>query len=194
VARILKAFIGCNGSIKDDYESAITEFLPLLEAQNVPTPLSTTEPPTTTTTTTTEPPPPPTTTTTQGLVFPPTNLSEAKVLAATGNPADLSEFSSSSNDLPPCPGVGFKVVVTPGLTSEQLAADLLAFYFNANSGCGNFTINAYNQQSDADANSSTGGAQTAGGLMTLVSGKQHQVFVEIGGVLDQVLQFNFTYS
>jgi hypothetical protein len=140
---------------------------------------------------TTAPPPPPTTTTTAPVAFPPQGYSGALALAGTGSASALDQFNTKTFGSGSCDQIQYDVVAPAGASSQALAADLLAFYFSRNPpSCGGVSIDAYNSQSDANANSSSGGEATAGNLQLIMTNGQRQVLVSI---VSPSAQFSFSY-
>lgn len=89
------------------------------------------------------------------------------MLAQTGDTSGFSIISTQSNDLPNCPNIGYRTVVPSGLSDQQLAADLLAYYFNvkANHGCGETDVDGYLSPADADPNGPNAGVADAGDVL-----------------------------
>jgi hypothetical protein len=71
------------------------------------------------------------------------------------------------------------VTVPASLTGQQLAEDLLAYWFanQLNNSCGSLVL-AYHSQSEA------GNAYTAGSLNLNVTGSSHSLEIDIGSALD----------
>jgi hypothetical protein len=96
--------------------------------------------------------------TTQSIHYPPKTVSDLHGLAAKGNASAIHEFHSDSvGAVGACPQPKREVTVDPSLTGQQLAEDLLA-YFYANqleNPCGSVVF-VYHNQSEA------GNAYTAG--------------------------------
>jgi len=125
--------------------------------------------------------------------FPPQNYVEAQELALAGNKADLSLFDTK-NEMGSCPSSQYDVTVIPGLSNEQLAADLLAWTGYQATGlgnCGGLSVDAYNNQSDASPGGATAGEATAGNVQLLISHGQDDVFVTIGSAVSPTVQFKF---
>jgi hypothetical protein len=120
-------------------------------------------------------------------------------LAGSGNAADLNVFDTKSNGSSSCTQNQYDAVVTPGLSTQAVAADLLSFYFNkgiagpGQSGCGGLSIDAYNSQSDASPNSPTAGEATAGNVQLILSSSGHDVIVTVGSAISPAVQFEFKY-
>jgi len=96
------------------------------------------------------PPPPPS-------YYPPTSVADLHALAATGNASAIHEFHSESVGLATCPIPKREVTVDPTITGQQLAADLMAYWYGQGleNPCG-AVVFAYHSQDEA------GNAYTAG--------------------------------
>jgi DnaJ-like protein len=143
---------------------------------------------------------PPPTATPSGL-FPPTSLSQAKALAATGDTSGVRIFRTTNNGLQGCFDFGISIVVPRSLTGQPLAAALLRIYFRQEqkhlntTGCGGMSIDAYNSQSEASPNGPLGGTATAGNVQLVISDSspKHSVSVDLGPAAGSTDQFSFSY-
>lgn len=95
----------------------------------------------------------------QPIRYPPTTKADLKGLAAMGNPAAVHEFDSESGGLVTCPQPKREVTVDPSVTGQQLAEDLLAYFYaqQLDNPCGTLVL-AYHDPSEA------GNAFTAGSI------------------------------
>jgi hypothetical protein len=200
---LLGAACGNSTQPKAAASNSIDETTSTLGYDPSPTVPPTTVPPTAVPPTTVPPttvPLPPVPTTQAPVVFPPQSYSDALALANSGGWGVFHTFDTHGNDDPSCRQTQYDVTVVQGLSSQQIAADLLSyFFFNTGSapsmsGCGGVSIDAYNNQSDASPNSATAGEASAGNVQ-LVSSNGHlrQVFVDVGPATAPTVKFQFTY-
>lgn len=107
------------------------------------------------------------------LVYPPTNIGQARAVAAAGNAADLHEFHSEGVGLATCPQPKRELTVAATLTGRQLAEDMLAYFFDQklNNDCGALVV-VYHDESEA------GGAYTAGRVILDVNNGMHSLEVD----------------
>ena len=76
--------------------------------------------------------------------------------------------------------------MVPQTSSDQeLAADLLRYYFNEvssypNTGCGGLNIDGYLNASDANPNSASAGEETGGDVEATYNGSNPKYSVEVG--------------
>jgi hypothetical protein len=98
----------------------------------------------------------------QPIHYPPTTLADLRGLAAKGDANAIHEFHSESVGLTGvCPQPKREVTVDPSITGQQLAEDLLAYFYAQkldSDACGS-VIFAYHNQSEA------GDAYTAGRIL-----------------------------
>lgn len=122
--------------------------------------------------------------------YPPTMLPDLFALAAKGDASVVHEFHSEGVGLATCPQPRREVTVDPNITGQQLAEDLLAYYYDQklDNTCGALVI-AYHNQSEA------GDAYTAGRINVDVtdlngmantdpnaSNLTHKLTLDIGGL------------
>src|SRR6266516_1119382 len=84
--------------------------------------------------------------------YPPTTLADLRGLAAKGDVSAIHEFHSESVGLTGvCPQPKREVTVDPSLTGQQLAEDLLAYFYaqQLDSPCGSIVF-AYHNRSEAN--------------------------------------------
>src|SRR5205807_7151752 len=101
-----------------------------------------------------------TTPTPQSIHYPPTTQADLRGLAAQGDASAIHEFHSESVGLTGvCPQPKREVTVDPSVTGQQLAEDLLAYFYaqQLDSPCGSVVL-AYHDQGEID----TVSAYTAG--------------------------------
>lgn len=97
--------------------------------------------------------------------YPPTTQADLRGLAAKGDASAIHEFHSESVGLVgACPQPKREVTVDPSVTGQQLAKDLLAYFYGQqlDSPCGSVVF-AYHNQSEA------GDAYTAGRILLNVA-------------------------
>jgi hypothetical protein len=94
----------------------------------------------------------PTVTPTPRSIYPPKTAADLHALAAKGDASAIHEFHSESVGLPSCPQPKREVTVDPSITGQQLAEDLLAYFYanGLDSPCGSVVF-AYHAQSEADS-------------------------------------------
>src|SRR5690242_11703980 len=82
--------------------------------------------------------------------YPPTTQADLRGLAAKGNASAIHEFHSESVGLGVCPQPKREVTVDPSVTGQQLAEDLLAYFYGQQlvNPCGS-VVGAYHSQSEA---------------------------------------------
>lgn len=131
------------------------------------------------------------TSTPQSIHYPPTTEADLHGLAAQGDASAIHEFHSESvGDVGVCPQPKREVTVDPSVTGQQLAEDLLAYFYaqQLDSPCG-FLVGAYHNQGEA------GDAYTAGRINVDVtdssgaanvdpnaSNLKHTLTLDIGGL------------
>ena len=92
------------------------------------------------------------TSTPQPIHYPPTTLADLRGLAAKGDMSAIHEFHSESVGLTgACPQPKREVTVDPSVTGQQLAEDLLAYFYaqQLDSPCGSIVF-AYHNQDEAN--------------------------------------------
>jgi len=127
--------------------------------------------------------PPAATQTPQVAHFPPTTHADLQGLAAKGDASAIHEFHSESVGLvATCPQPKREVTVDPSVTGQQLAEDLLAYFYGQQLGnpCGSVVF-AYHSQSEA------GDVYTAGRVLLDVTDSSGQANVDPNAT-------NLTYS
>ncbi len=142
------------------------------------------------------------TSTPQVVHYPPTTVADLHGLAAKGDASAVHEFHSESVGLTgACPQPKREVTVAPSVTGQQLAEDLLAYFYaqQLDSPCGSVVF-AYHNQSEA------GDAYTAGRILVDVTDSsgaanvdpnatdlKHTLTLDIGGVLSSQQEYVVTY-
>lgn len=99
----------------------------------------------------------------QPIHYPPTTENDLRGLAAQGDANAIHEFHSESvGAVGACPEPKRLVTVDPSITGQQLAEDLLAYFYTQqiDSPCGSLVL-AYHKQADLN-DPNTGGVYTAG--------------------------------
>lgn len=135
--------------------------------------------------------------------YPPTTLFDVRGLAAKGDASAIHAFHSESVGLvATCPEPKREVIVDPSVTDQQLAEDLLAYFYgqHLDSPCGSLLL-AYHTQSEA------GDVYTAGRINLDVTDSSGQANVDpnathltytltldIGGALSGQQEYTVTYS
>ncbi|OLD63797.1 MAG: hypothetical protein AUF65_01435 [Chloroflexi bacterium 13_1_20CM_50_12] len=86
----------------------------------------------------------------QSANYPPTTAADLRGLAAKGDANAIHEFHSESVGLASCPKPKREVTVDPSVTGQQLAEDLLAYFYaqKLDNSCGT-AVFAYHKQSEA---------------------------------------------
>ena len=134
--------------------------------------------------------------------YPPTTQADLRGLAAKGDANAIHEFHSESVGLVgACPQPKREVTVDQSLTGQQLAEDLLAYFYGQqlDSPCGSVVF-AYHNQSEA------GDAYTAGRILLDVADSsgaanidpnatnlKYTLTLDIGGVLTSQQEYVVTY-
>lgn len=99
----------------------------------------------------------------QSIHYPPTTVADLRGLVAKGDANEIHEFHSESVGLTGvCSQPKREVTVDPSVTGQQLAEDLLAYFYaqQLDRPCGSIVF-AYHNQSEAN-DADTGGTYTAG--------------------------------
>ncbi len=137
----------------------------------------------------------PTPTPTPTPIYPPTSLADLHALAAKGDASAIHEFDSETVGLASCPQPKREVTVSPGITGQQLAEDLLAYFYaqGLDNPCGSVVF-AYHSQSEA------GDLYTAGRILVNTSNTdpnnnnaQRTLTLDVGDALSAT-DYNVTYS
>lgn len=113
------------------------------------------------------------------VAYPPQTKADLIGLAAKGDASQMHEFHSDSVGLADCPQPKRDVIVASTLTGQQLAEDLLAYFYaqQLNNDCGSVVF-AYHSQGEANA----GNGYTAGSVNLSATGSQHTLTIDIGSV------------
>lgn len=129
-------------------------------------------------------------------IYPPKTLADLHALAAKGDASAIHEFDSESVGLPVCPQPKREVTVSPNITGQQLAEDLLAYFFanGLDSPCGSVVF-AYHSQSEA------GNGYTAGRILVDTDDNsdpnatniKHTLTLDIGDYISGQ-EYTITYS
>lgn len=139
--------------------------------------------------------------TAQSTHYPPTTVADLHSLAAKGNANAIHEFHSESVGLTGvCPQPKREVTVDPSVTGQQLAEDLLAYFYaqQMDGPCGSVVF-AYHNQSEAndaytagrvivDVTDSTGQVNTDPNASNL----SHKLTLDVGG-LGEGQEYIITY-
>jgi hypothetical protein len=91
----------------------------------------------------------------------------------------VTEFFGEKVGLAACQQPKRSVIVTPGLTGRQVAADLLKYFYDQalDNGCGSVVL-AYTDPTEY------GSAYTVGRVNLSVNGSRHELVVVSGGAID----------
>jgi hypothetical protein len=133
----------------------------------------------------------------QSIHYPPTTVADLRGLAAKGDVNAIHEFHSESvGDAGVCPQPKKEVTVDPSVTGQQLAEDLLAYFYTQqldSNPCGSVIFAYHNQAEVNDPN--TGGTYTAGLINVDVtdssgatntdpnaSGLKHKLTLDVGSL------------
>jgi hypothetical protein len=110
-------------------------------------------------------------------IWPPRTLADLHALAARGDAGAIHEFHSTGEGLATCPQPSRDVTVDASLTGEQLAEDLLAYFYaqSLDNNCGSVVF-AYHDQSEV------GNGYTAGRIMLKVDQGKHTLTLDIGDI------------
>jgi hypothetical protein len=131
------------------------------------------------------------TSTPQPIHYPPTTVTDLRGLAAKGVADAIHEFHSESvGAVGACPQPKREVTVEPSVTGQQLAEDLLAYFYaqQLDSPCGSL-VGAYHKQSEADDAYTAGrinfDVTDSSGAVNLdpnASNLKHTLTLDIGGL------------
>jgi hypothetical protein len=123
------------------------------------------------------PTPTPKPTATPRSIWPPRTLADLHALAARGDAGAIHEFHSQGEGLATCPQPERDVTVDQSVTGEQLASDLLAYFYaqGLDNDCGSVVF-AYHDQSEV------GNGYTAGRVMLKVDVGKHVLTLDIGDI------------
>lgn len=138
----------------------------------------------------------------QSANYPPTTEADLHGLAAEGDASAINEFHSESvGAVGVCPQPRIEVTVDPSITGQQLAEDLLAYFYanQLDNPCGSLVL-AYHNQSEAndvytagrisfDVTDSSG----AGNLDPNATNLKYTLTLDIGGDLSNPQQYTITY-
>lgn len=114
------------------------------------------------------------------MVYPPATVAQARRLASVeGDSSAVTEFYGEMVGLAACPQPKRSMVVTPGLTGRQVAADLLKYFYakGLDNDCGSLVL-AYTDPTEY------GSAYTVGRVNLSVNGSKHELVVDSGGAID----------
>jgi hypothetical protein len=130
------------------------------------------------------------TSTTQSIHYPPTTEADLRGLATEGDASAIHEFHSESvGALGVCPQPKREVTVDPSVTGQQLAEDLLAYFYGQqlDSPCGSL-VGAYHNQGEANDAYTAGrinfDVTDSSGAVNLdpnASNLKHTLTLDIGG-------------
>ena len=113
-------------------------------------------------------------------VYPPATVAQAKRFASVeGDSSAVTEFFGEMVGSAACPQPKRSVIVTPGLTGRQVAADLLKYFYDQglDNQCGSLVL-AYTDPTEY------GSAYTVGRVNLRVNGSRHELVVDSGGAID----------
>jgi len=143
------------------------------------------------------------TSTPQSIHYPPTTEADVRGLAAEGDASAIHEFHSESvGAVGVCPQPKRLVTVDPSVTGQQLAEDLLAYFYaqQLDSSCGSVVFAYHNQSEAAD------GPYTAGRILLNVydssgaynndpnaTNLKYTLTLDTGGVLTNQQEYVITY-
>ena len=98
----------------------------------------------------------------------------------------MTEFYSEGVGLATCPQPKRSVIVTPGWSARQVAADLLKYFYDQglDNDCGSLVL-AYKDPTEY------GSAYTVGRVDLSVNSSKHELVVDSGGAIDPA-QTSFT--
>jgi len=124
----------------------------------------------------------------QPVHFPPKTVADLHGLAAKGNASTIHAFHSESVGLASCPQPKLEATVAPNVTGQQLASDLLAYFYaqHLDNDCGSVVF-AYHKQQEA------GDAYTVGRVLLDVTGSTHKLTLDTGGALSSNQEYIVTY-
>jgi hypothetical protein len=171
------ALVGCSGSGTGDTASTLTTQATQQEQPTkIPTP--------------------------QSIQYPPRTIDDLRGLAAKGDASAIHEFHSESvGAVGACPQPKREVIVNPSVTGQQLAEDLLAYFYDnqLDSPCGSVVF-AYHNQGEA------GDVYTAGRILVDVTDSsgavnldpnatnlKYTLTLDIGGDLSSPQEYVVTY-
>lgn len=190
------------GLIVGPQPSASTQNTPVTQATTQPRPTAPPTPtlqlspsPTPSPTLTPSPSPTPTLTPTPKPIYPPTSAADLHALAAKGDASQIHEFHSETVGLASCPQPKREVTVSASITGEQLAEDLLAYFYaqGLDNPCGSVVF-AYHSQSEA------GDFYTAGRVLVNTSNNdpnnsnaQRTLTLDVGDALTAT-DYDVTYT
>lgn len=143
------------------------------------------------------------TSTPQSIHYPPTTEADVRGLATEGDASAIHEFHSESvGAVGVCPQPKRLVTVDPSVTAQQLAEDLLAYFYaqQLDSSCGSVVFAYHNQSEAAD------GPYTAGRILLDVydssgaynndpnaTNLKYTLTLDTGGVLTNQQEYVITY-
>lgn len=114
----------------------------------------------------------------QAVHYPPATADDLHGLAAKGDKSAIHEFHSEIVGLAGvCPQPKREVTVDPALIGQQLAEDLLAYFYaqHLDNSCGSLVV-VYHNRSEA------GGGYTAGRVDLTVTESKHRLTLDTGGL------------
>ena len=127
----------------------------------------------------------------QTIPYPPTTLADLQGLAAKGDASAIHEFHSESvGAVGVCPQPKREVTVDPSVTGQQLAEDLLAYFYaqQLDSPCGSVVFAYHNQGEAGDAYTAgrilvdVTDSSGAGNLDPNATNLKHTLTLDIGGL------------
>ena len=113
-------------------------------------------------------------------VYPPATIPQAKRFASVeGDSSAVTEFYGELVGSAACPQPKRSVLVTPGLTGRQVAADLLKYFYDKGlaNDCGSLVL-GYTDPTEY------GSGYTVGRVSLSVNGSKHKLVVDSGGAID----------
>ena len=141
------------------------------------------------------------TATPQVVHYPPTTQADLRGLAAEGDASAIHEFHSESvGAVGVCPEPRREVTVAPSVTGQQLAEDLLAYFYTQqlDSPCGSLVLAYHNQSEAGDVytagriNFDTTDSSGAVNLDPHATNLMHTLTLDIGGI-DSNQEYVVTY-
>lgn len=138
----------------------------------------------------------------QSIQYPPRTIDDLRGLAAKGDASAIHEFHSESvGAVGACPQPKREVTVNPSVTGQQLAEDLLAYFYDnqLDSPCGSVVF-AYHNQGEAGDVYTTGrilvDVTDSSGAVNLdpnATNLKYTLTLDIGGDLSSPQEYTITY-
>ncbi|WIG60496.1 MAG: hypothetical protein OJF49_003244 [Ktedonobacterales bacterium] len=135
--------------------------------------------------------------------YPPTTLDDLRGLAAQGNASAIQTVHSESVGLVGvCPQPKREVIVDPSVTGQQLAEDLLAYFYGQqlDSPCGSIVFAYYHQNEVGDVytagriNLDVNDSNGQGNIDPNATNLTYTLTLDIGGAMTNQQEYIVTYS